>query len=184
MGRCVHNSGYARELCLTWDVGDFPVSSPLLRFVRSSRTLPFTGIIRLHQYCEPLRLPKAAGLSLTGVRSIIPDHVLGPPVSRALSLCACCRHCPGIATGFSNRSSIPAVSALPDRIVGSACTSSYFEACSAFIRVMACTLALTVYRDSFPKGFGYLVTSIAKHRIFTAHTLSRRRWGRHFAEPI
>jgi hypothetical protein len=58
MGRCVHNSGYARELCLTWDVGDFPISSPSLTFVRSSRTLPFTGIIRLHQYGEPLRLPR------------------------------------------------------------------------------------------------------------------------------
>src|SRR5712672_1832068 len=36
---------------------------------------------------EPLRHPTAPGLSLTGVRLIIPDHALGLPGLRALSLC-------------------------------------------------------------------------------------------------
>ena len=43
--------------------------------------------------------PIAPGLSLAGVRLIIPDHAMGLPVLRALSLCTCCRHYPGAATG-------------------------------------------------------------------------------------
>ena len=53
---------------------------------------------------EPLRHPHAPSLSLTGVRLIIPDHALGLPVLRALSLCTCCRHYPGTATGRTLRS--------------------------------------------------------------------------------
>src|SRR5215467_5310608 len=36
-----------------------------------------------------------------------------------------------------------------------------FEACSAFTRVTACTLALSPMRDTHPEGFSYFVTSIA-----------------------
>src|SRR5215469_15459625 len=36
-----------------------------------------------------------------------------------------------------------------------------FEACSAFTRVTACTLALSPIRDTHPEGFSYFVTSIA-----------------------
>ena len=50
------------------------------------RSLPSPGITRLHRYYEPLRHPKPPGLSLTGVRFVIPDHVMGLPVLRALSL--------------------------------------------------------------------------------------------------
>src|SRR5215468_3525595 len=66
-----------------------------------------------------------------------------------------------------------------------------FEACSAFTRVAACTLALPPIRDTLSEGFSYFVTSIAapvasgwsvrrvglaptgKRRLITAHTLSR-----------
>src|SRR5206468_12307151 len=41
------------------------------------RLLPSTGITRLHRYYAPLRHPSAPGLSLTGIRLIIPDHALG-----------------------------------------------------------------------------------------------------------
>jgi hypothetical protein len=44
---------------------------------------------RLQRYYEPLRLPRAPGLSLTGIRLVIPDHALGSPVLRTLSLCTC-----------------------------------------------------------------------------------------------
>jgi len=44
---------------------------------------------------------------------------------RALSLCTCCRHYPGAATGCIPRSSHPAVSAFPDSTIVSACTSSF-----------------------------------------------------------
>src|SRR5713226_5147403 len=69
-----------------------------------------------------------------------------------------------------------------------------FEACSAFTRVTACTLALSPIRDTLSEGFSYFVTSIAapaasgwsgcrvgltptgKRRLITAHTqLGHRR---------
>jgi hypothetical protein len=68
------------------------------------RPLPSTGITRLHRYYEPLRHPRAPGLSLAGVRLVIPDHAVGLPVLRALSLCTCCRHYPGAADGRRLRS--------------------------------------------------------------------------------
>src|SRR5438445_281020 len=89
------------------------------------RPLPSPGIARLHRYYGPLRHPSAPGLSLTGVRLIIPDHALGLPVLRALSLCTCCRQYPGAAAGRNPRSSHPAVAAFPDSAVGSACTSTF-----------------------------------------------------------
>src|SRR5262252_4452059 len=95
----------------------------------------------------PLRHPSAPGLSLTGVRLIIPDHAMGLPVLRALSLWTCRRQYPGAAAGRNPRSSHPAVSAFPDSAVGSACTFVLFEACSAFTRVAACTLAQSPNRD-------------------------------------
>src|SRR6201998_4108092 len=89
------------------------------------RPLPSPSITRLQRYYWPLRHPSAPGLSLTGVRLIIPDHALGLPVLRALSLCTCCRQYPGAAAGRNPRSSHPAVAAFPDSAVGSACTSTF-----------------------------------------------------------
>jgi hypothetical protein len=89
------------------------------------RSLPSTGITRLQRYYEPLRHPRAPGLSLAGVRLVIPDRALGLPVLRALSLCTCCRQYPGVAAGRSLRSFNPAMSAFPDMAVGSAYTSSF-----------------------------------------------------------
>ena len=89
------------------------------------RPLPSTGIDRLQRYCEPLRHPRAPGLSLTGLRLDIPDHASGLPVLRALSLCTCCHHYPGAAAGCIPRSSHPSVSAFPDTTVESACTSIF-----------------------------------------------------------
>src|SRR6266851_9875748 len=63
------------------------------------RSLPSTGITRLPRYYEPLRQPRAPGLSLTGFRLVIADHASGLPVLRALSLCTCCPHYPGAAAG-------------------------------------------------------------------------------------
>ena len=89
------------------------------------RSLPSTGITRLQRYYEPLRHPKAPGLSLTGVRLVVADHALGLPVFRAFSLCTCRRHYPGAASGLSLRSFHPDVSAFPERVVGSACALSF-----------------------------------------------------------
>src|SRR5947199_657012 len=43
------------------------------------RSRPSTGITRFHRYNEPLRNPRAPGLSLAGIRLVIPDHALGFP---------------------------------------------------------------------------------------------------------
>src|SRR6202045_3712661 len=89
------------------------------------RPLPSPGVTRLQRYYGPLRHPSAPGLSLAGVRLIIPDHALGLPVLRALSWCTCFRHSPGAAAGCIPRSSHPTVSAFPGRVAGSACTSTF-----------------------------------------------------------
>ena len=152
------------------------------------RSLPSTGITRLQRYYEPLRHPKAPGLSLTGLRLVVADRALGLPVFRALSLCTCCRHYPGAASGritsliSSRRSSLPRKGCRVGlRVV-------LFEACSAFTRVAACTLALPPIRDTLIEGFSHFVTSMTapiasgrsgcrvglaptgKRRLVTAHT--------------
>ena len=89
----------------------------------------------------PLRHPSAPGLSLAGVRLIIPDHALGLPVLRALSLCTCCRHYPGAANGRTRRSKSPIRVRLPRFHYRVGLHIDLFEVCSAFTRVAACTLA-------------------------------------------
>src|SRR5271168_5156598 len=90
---------------------------------------------------EPLRHPSAPGLSLAGVRLIIPDHASGFPVLRALSLCTCCRHYPGAADGRTPRSKSPIRISLPRFHYRVGLHIVLFEICSAFTRVAACTLA-------------------------------------------
>jgi hypothetical protein len=99
--------------------------SPRLASRLELRPLPSPSITRVQRYYEPLRHPSAPGLSLAGVRLIIPDLALGLPVLRALSLWTCRRHYPGAAAGCLPRSFHPAVSAFPGRVTGSACTSSF-----------------------------------------------------------
>ena len=105
----------------------FPISRSLTTYcVRLElRSHPSTGITRPQRYREPLRLPRAPSLSLTGVRLVIPDHALGSPVLRSLSLCTCCRHYPGAASGRMVSLGNPDVSAFPDMAVRSACASSF-----------------------------------------------------------
>src|ERR1700730_14322068 len=124
------------------------------------RPLPSTGITRLQRYYGPLRHPSAPGLSLTGVRLIIPDHALGLPVLRSLSLCTFCRHYPGAAAGRIPRSSHPAVSAFPGRGRRVGLHIDLFEACSAFTRVAACTLPRLPLPDPLSEGFRHFVASM------------------------
>jgi len=154
------------------------------------RSLPSTGITRLQRYYEPLRHPKAPGLSLTGFRLVLADHALGLPVLRALSLCTCCRHYPGAASGRTASLTSPSRISLPRKGRRVGLRIVLFEACSAFTRVTACTLAPSPIRDALSEGFSYFVTSIAapvasgwsvcrvglaptgKRRLITAHTRS------------
>jgi len=109
------------------------------------RSLPSTGITQLPRYYEPLRHPKAPSLSLTGFRLVVADHALGLPVFRALSLCTCCRYYPGAATGRIASLSSPSRVSLPRYGSRVGLRIVLFEACSAFTRVTACTLALSPY---------------------------------------
>jgi len=156
---------------------------------------PMTHALPSAHY-EPLRHPKAPSLSLTGFRSVVADHALGLPVFRALSLCTCCRHYPGAASGriasliSSRRINLPRKGCRVGlRIV-------LFEACPAFTCVTACTLALSPIRDTLIEGFSHFVTSMTapiasgwsgcrvglaptgKRRLVTAHGRSGHYWAR------
>jgi hypothetical protein len=116
-------------------------------------------------------------------------------VLRTLSLCTCCRHYPGAATGRPCFAHSPRRISLPRKGCRVGLRIVLFEACSAFTRVTACTLALSPIRDTHSEGFSYFVTSIAapvasgwsgrrvglaptgKRRLVTAHTLNGR-WPR------
>jgi hypothetical protein len=89
------------------------------------RPLPSTSVTRLPRYYGPIRHLTASGPSVTGIRLAVPGHAARLPVLRALSLCACCRHYPGTATGGPTLLIRPAISAFPARVVGSACASSF-----------------------------------------------------------
>jgi hypothetical protein len=123
-----------------------PISAPSLASCVSPepRPLPSTGITRLHRYYEPLRHPRAPGPSLTGVRLIFLTTPWGFP---------CCVRFPcvhAVATTPAQR--LAASSArFPSRIsfprfgIRVSLCIDIFEACSAFTRVTACTLAPSPY---------------------------------------
>ena len=84
----------------------------------------------------------------------------------------------------------PSISAFPETTIGSACTSSFFEDCSAFTHVAACTLARSPKSRPLSEGFRHFVTSMpapvasgwsgcrvglaptGKRRLVTAHVVS------------
>jgi hypothetical protein len=109
---------------------------------------------------------------------------------RTLSLCTCCRHYPGAAAGRTLRSASPNRISLPRKGCRVGLRIVLFEACSAFTRITACTLALSPIRDTLTRGFSHFVSSMTapvasgwsrcrvgfaptgKRRLSTAHTLS------------
>ena len=124
------------------------------------RPLPSPGITRFQRYYEPLRHPIASGLSLAGVRLVVPDHAWGFP---------CCERFPCVRAAASTPVQRLGVASLisPSRIslprnrrrVGLHIV--LFEACSAFTRVAACTLARVTYIvTSYTEGFSHFVTSM------------------------
>ena len=101
-----------------------------------------------------------SGPSLAGVRLIIPDHAMGLPVLRALSLCTCCRHYPGAATGRRLRSSHPAVAAFPENVVGSACTSSFSRLARRSLALRPAHSRSHLYVTCYTEGFSHFVSSM------------------------
>src|SRR5437870_7055858 len=133
----------------------FPISRSFTTYCvcLELRSLPSTGITRLQRYYEPLRHPRAPGLSLTGFQLVIADHALGLPVLRALSLCTCCRRYPGAAAERIALLTSPSRISLPRNGSRVGLRIVLFEACSAFTRVTACTLA-NVEEDALDEVFG------------------------------
>ena len=90
------------------------------------RPLSSTGITRLPRYYGPFRHPIAPYLTVTSLRLVATtDHAIGLPVLRAFPLCACCRYYPGTVTGSIALLILPVLSAFPERVVGSACATSF-----------------------------------------------------------
>jgi hypothetical protein len=83
---------------------------------------------------------------------VIDDHALGLPVLRALSLCTCCRHYPGAAAGSQLRSCLPAISAFPERVVGSACASSVSRLAQRSLALRPAHSRCHHYVTRFPKA--------------------------------
>ena len=121
---------------------------------------------------------------------IIPDHAQGLPVLRALSLCTCCRHYPGAAAGRTLRSAPPAVSAFPERVIGSACASTFSRLAQRSLALRPAhslghlrdplhqRLQLFRYLHNCSGCFGWSVCRVGfaptgKRRLITAHTRSR-----------
>jgi hypothetical protein len=160
------------------------------------RSLPSTGVTRLQRYYKPLRHPRASGLSLAGVRLVIPDHALGPPVLRTLSLCTCCRQYPGTATGRTTSLNSP-TSCQPSPIwqSGRPVHRPFRGLLGVHSRYGLHTRAVTVYRDTLTEGFSHFVTSMTapvasgwsgcrvgltptgKRRLSTAHANSGHSAG-------
>src|SRR5580658_8251332 len=117
---------------------------------------------------------------------------MGLPVLRALSLCTCCRHYPGAATGRRLRSSHPAVTTFPENVVGSAYTSSFSRLARRSLALRPAHSRRHLYVTCYTEGFSHFVTSMTapvasgwsvrrvglsptgKRRLLTAHTYSGR----------
>src|SRR5712664_2730060 len=125
------------------------------------RSFPSTGVTRLPRYYEPLRHPRAPSLSLAGIRLVIPDHALGSPVLRTLSLCTCCRQYPGTAIGRTTSLNSPQ-SCQPSPIwqSGRPVHRHFRGLLGVHSRYGLHTRAVTVYRDTLTVGFSHFVTSM------------------------
>src|SRR5208337_2095146 len=124
------------------------------------RPLPSAGVTRLHWYYEPLRHPNAPGLSLTSVRLAIPDHALGPPVLRALSLCACCRHYPGAAAGRRLRSPTQLYQSSPVWLPGRPAHRPFSRFARRSLALRPAHSRRSPIRDPLSEGFSHFVSSM------------------------
>src|ERR1700736_3728508 len=158
------------------------------------RSLPSTGVTRLQRYYEPLRHPRAPGLSLTGFRLVLADHAMGLPVLRTLSLCTCRRNSPGAASErIASLVPIQTYQSSPIGLSGRPAHCPFRGLLGVHSRYGLHTRAVTVYRDTLTRGFSHFVTSMTapvasgwsgcrvgltptgKRRLCTAHTHTGHR---------
>ena len=122
---------------------------------------------------------------------VVPDHAKGLPVLRALSLCTCCRHYPGTATGGTASLTRPVMSAFPERVAGSACASSFSRLTQRSLALRPAHSRCHQFVARLTEGFRHIVTSMSapvasgwsgcrvglaptgKRRLCTAHTHCR-----------
>src|SRR5271165_4570725 len=137
----------------TPQVGTRPLSLEL-------RSLPSPGVTRLQRYYEPLRHPKAPACPsrASGWSSLTTPS--GFPCCARFPSCTCCRHYPGAATGRRLRSSHPAVSAFPENVVGSACTSAFSRLARRSLALRPAHSRSHLYVTSYTEGFSHFVTSM------------------------
>jgi hypothetical protein len=106
---------------------------------------------------------------------------------RALSLCTCCRHYPGTATGGTALLIRSVMSAFPERVIGSACASSFSRLTQRSLALRPAHSRCHQFVARLPEGFRHFVTSMpapvasgwsgcrvglaptGKRRLFTAH---------------
>jgi hypothetical protein len=135
--------------------------------------------------------PRRPACAVTGVRLVVPNHAQGLPVLRALSLCTCCRHYPGAATGGTALLIRPVMSAFPGRVAGSACASSFSRLTQRSLALRPAHSRCHQFVARLSEGFRHFVTSMPapvasgwsvrrvglaparKRRLFTAHTHQR-----------
>ena len=108
---------------------------------------------------RPARSSRASGWSSLTTPWGFPCCVRFPCV-HAASLCTCCRHCPGAAAGRTLRSSRPAVSAFPERVVGSACTSSFSRFARRSLALRPAHSRGHQFVARYTEGFSHFVTSM------------------------
>jgi hypothetical protein len=109
-------------------------------------------------------------------------------VLRALSLCTCCRHYPGAATGGPALLTHPVVSVFPTRVGGSTCAASFSRLARRSLALRPAHSRSHQFVARFTEGFSQFVTSLTapvasgwsirrvglaptgKRRLGTAHT--------------
>jgi hypothetical protein len=79
---------------------------------------------------------------------------------RALSLCTCCRHYPGAATGGPTSLIHPVVTDFPDTTVGSSCASSFSRIARRSLALRPAHSRCHQFVARLPEGFSHIVTSM------------------------
>ncbi len=123
------------------------------------RPLSSTGITPLHQSYGPLRHPKAPGLSLTGVRLVIPKPRQGASRVACASLVYMLSLLPRRSDWVPSSLSSPVVSAFPDMAVGSACATPFSRLARRSLALRPAHSRCHQFVTRFTGGFNRFVTS-------------------------
>jgi hypothetical protein len=142
------------------------IGCPISMFLTTScvclelRSFPSTGVTRLQRYYEPLRHPKAPGLSLAGVRLVIPAPRLGASRVACAFLVCMLSLLPRRSDWECSLLGSPAVSVFPERVIGSTCATTFSRIAQRSHYITACTLAESPYVTRYTRGFSHFVTSM------------------------